>query len=98
MLELNLRLSNLNIINESLFLKNQFLRTVDIRNNLIKELPDAICELNILWKLRVDFNILEKLPCKIGNLERLEVLTASNNKITTLPESLYKLTDKLGML
>lgn len=66
-------------LNERLFLKNQFLRVVDVRNNQIKELPHSICELNILWKLRVDYNLLSELPNNIDKLERLEVLTASNN-------------------
>lgn len=58
------------------------LRIIDIRNNMIKELPESICNLSLLWKIRVDYNILEKLPENIGSLEKLEVLTASNNKIT----------------
>jgi leucine-rich repeat protein SHOC2 len=97
-LELNLRLQNLKVIAESFFTKSHFLRAIDIRNNQIKKLPDSICALSILWKLRVDFNLLEDLPRDLGNLERLEIFSASNNKITYLPESISKLGDRLGIL
>ena len=73
-------------------MKNQFLRTVDLRNNQIKVLPAALCQLSILWKLRVDYNLLSELPSEIGRLEKMEVLTASSNKLTSLPTSLFKLT------
>jgi Leucine-rich repeat (LRR) protein len=56
---------------------------------MIKELPNAICDLSILWKLRVDCNLLEHLPPYLGKLERLEALTASNNKLKNVPLSLY---------
>ncbi|CDW79052.1 leucine rich repeat family protein [Stylonychia lemnae] len=97
-LEMNLRMQSLQNLNDSFFSKNQFLRCVDLRNNQIKHLPDSLSNLNILWKLRLDFNLLEYLPNGIGKLERLEVLTASNNKLRELPKSLYQLQEKLGML
>jgi Leucine-rich repeat (LRR) protein len=62
---------------------------VDLRNNLIKELPESLCSLAVLWKIRIDYNLLEALPDNIGRLEKLEVLTASNNKIKSIPASLY---------
>ena len=51
-----------------------------------------------LSKLRVDFNLLESLPLELGRLEKLEVLTASNNIIRHLPHSLFHLTEKLQIL
>jgi len=59
--------------------KKGSLRSIDIRNNKLKYLPEYLCELPILWKLRVDFNHLESLPENIGKLQKLEVLTASHN-------------------
>lgn len=53
-----MRMSNVNQVPETLFIKNQFLRCVDLRNNQLKYLPNSICDLNILWKLRLDFNLL----------------------------------------
>ncbi len=97
-LELNMRMQNLKELNESLFFKNQYIRIVDLRNNLIKHLPDAICELSLLWKLRIDFNLLEQIPENIGKLQKLEVLTVSNNKLKTLPGSLFQLGDSLNIL
>jgi Leucine-rich repeat (LRR) protein len=49
-------------VNESLFSKNLYLRTIDLRNNQIKELPSSICDLKLLWKLRIDNNLIEELP------------------------------------
>jgi Leucine-rich repeat (LRR) protein len=57
--------------------KGHHLRSIDLRNNQIKNLPDAIGFLPILWKLRVDYNLLTGLPETIGHLTKLEVLTAS---------------------
>ena len=74
------------------------MRIIDIRNNNISSLPDSICDLNILWKLRADFNQLSELPFNIGRLSRLEVLTLSNNNIKSLPKSLFQIGDKMGML
>jgi Leucine-rich repeat (LRR) protein len=56
---------------------------------MIKELPESLCSLAVLWKIRIDYNLLEALPDNIGRLEKLEVLTASNNKIKSIPASLY---------
>lgn len=44
-----------------------------------------MCNLSILWKLRIDNNLIEHLPLNIGYLEKLEVLTASNNSIKEIP-------------
>jgi len=65
---------------------------------LIKELPECLCNLNVLWKLRLDYNLLEELPETIGKLEKLEVLTASNNMIKSIPNSIYSCGEKLQML
>jgi len=51
-----------------------------------------------LWKLRADYNLLVQLPPEIGILDKLEVLTVSNNNLRDLPLSLYHLTDKLQTL
>jgi len=55
-LELNLRMSSLQEIPQSLLQKNQFIRSVDLRNNMIRAIPEQISELSILWKLRLDYN------------------------------------------
>jgi Leucine-rich repeat (LRR) protein len=88
-------MQNMKEISESLFFKNQYLRTVDLRNNLIKYLPEAICELSLLWKLRVDYNLLEGLPENVGKLQKLEILTASNNKLKSINHSIFLLGDRL---
>ena len=77
LLELNLRLANLKDISGKLFYTNPYLRSVDLRNNRITKIPDNICELPNLWKLRLDYNYLTELPHGIGNLASLEYFTVS---------------------
>ena len=91
-------MQNLKDLQENLFSRNQFLRSVDLRNNMIAFLPSGLCDLSILWKLRLDFNLLTELPSNIGNLQRLEVFTASNNKIKIMPESFWNIREKIGMI
>ena len=88
-------MQNMKQLDQALISHNQFLRVIDIRNNLLKELPESVCNLPVLWKLRVDYNLLDGLPDNFGKLEKLEVLTASNNKIACIPASLYSRGDKL---
>ena len=97
-LEFNQRGSELTSLDDKLFLKNQFLRCVDVRNNQIKHIPESLCNLTILWKLRLDNNQLESLPQNIGALEKLEILTVSFNMIKKIPPSLFKKCHRLSIL
>ena len=54
-----------------------FIRSIDLRNNRIMRIPEKICELPNLWKIRLDYNYLTELPLKIGFLPKLEYLSAS---------------------
>lgn len=91
-IELTLRHQGLEKLSEKMLEKGSSLRTIDIRNNKLRKLPEYLCDLPILWKLRVDFNLLESLPENIGRLQKLEVLTASQNALKLLPKSLYAMT------
>jgi len=62
-----------------------FIRAVDVRNNRLTAIPDSICDLPHLWKIRIDYNYLRELPKNIGFLPKLEYFSASQNKILELP-------------
>jgi internalin A len=52
----------------------------------------------MLWKLRIDNNLIERLPESMGRLTNLEIFSASSNRLKDLPRSLFCLQDKLTML
>ena len=85
-------------ITPTLFEQNCYLRCIDLRNNRIAKLPENICDLPQLWKLRLDYNYLIELPSNIGKLQRLEMLTVSQNKLHTLPIGIFTLQEKLQVL
>ncbi|XP_034947949.1 leucine-rich repeat-containing protein 57 [Chelonus insularis] len=68
------------------------LRTLDLSQNLFKEIPDEIGIYVILKQLNLSHNKLSALPEAMGALVKLEILNASCNQISRLPDSLSKLT------
>ena len=89
--ELNLRLSNLTILQKQVFMAPQHanLRQVDVRNNRLNDLPGEICTLQYLTHLRLDYNYLQALPYSLGNLSNLQYLSTSQNRLQELPDSLF---------
>ncbi len=63
------------------------LERLDLRSNLIKEIPEWIGELQTIKKLYLTNNQLIKLPNSIGNLKDLEILKIHFNELTNLPKS-----------
>lgn len=63
------------------------LKTLDLRSNEMKHLPNQIVKLHNLVNLHVDNNDLKLLPPGIGNLKKLQSFTAANNSLTSLPGS-----------
>ena len=57
------------------------LRTLDVRGNRLRAIPDAIDRLRALEQLNMDDNELETLPASLGRLTRLRRVTASGNKL-----------------
>ena len=68
------------------------LRTLDLAENPIDALPDAIGDLAELTILYVHRLRLSTLPAAIGRLSRLAYLNASGNRITELPATIGELT------
>ncbi|XP_025079908.1 uncharacterized protein LOC112555665 isoform X11 [Pomacea canaliculata] len=59
--------------------------------NVIKSIPEAITQLQLLTHLNLSRNQLAVLPVSLCVLSSLEVLCASNNKLVSLPEEIGKL-------
>ncbi|KAK2581006.1 hypothetical protein KPH14_006056 [Odynerus spinipes] len=68
------------------------LRTLDISENKITQIPDDIGKFTLLKQLNLSRNKLTALPETLGDLSKLEGLNASSNFIETIPLSLSKLT------
>lgn len=68
------------------------LETVNLSRNQLRSLPPSICSLPCLRRLYVDSNCLESngLPAELGRLPALEVFSASDNKLETIPETFAK--------
>ncbi|TCD62485.1 hypothetical protein EIP91_006806 [Steccherinum ochraceum] len=63
------------------------LKTVDLHNNKLTVLPDALADLMSLAVLDVSHNELESLPENLWILPSLSILNVSYNILTTLPFS-----------
>jgi Leucine-rich repeat (LRR) protein len=61
------------------------LRKLDARNNKIKEISSHIKAMMCMTILRLDHNQLETIPLEIGELQFLEELSFSANKLTEVP-------------
>ena len=95
-----MRLANLNYLQGSIFLSQsyKFLKTIDIRNNRLNDLPGEICTLKHLNHLRLDYNYLQALPFSIGSISSLQYLSASQNRLYELPDSLFRSNSRLHTL
>ncbi|KAI3856579.1 hypothetical protein MKW98_003029 [Papaver atlanticum] len=65
------------------------LKELDVSFNELEAVPESLCPAATLVKLNVEnnFDDLRSLPRSIGNLEMLEELDISNNRIRVLPDS-----------
>ncbi|PKA50326.1 LRR repeats and ubiquitin-like domain-containing protein [Apostasia shenzhenica] len=68
-----------------------FVRTVDLTNNKIVELPPDINKLINMQRLVLANNVLKSLPTCVGCLQSLKTLTLDGNRITILPDELGSL-------
>lgn len=67
------------------------LRYLFADDNLLQQLPDAICSCNNLTVLSISKNRVKELPSNIGQISALKVLNIVGNCISTLPVSLLQL-------
>ncbi len=65
---------------------------MNLSRNQLRSLPPSICLLPCLRRLFVDSNNLESegLPADLGRLPALEIFSASDNKLETIPDTFLK--------
>ncbi|KAI3835086.1 hypothetical protein MKX03_016772 [Papaver bracteatum] len=86
-----LRDSKLKIFPNEVLDMDRVVRTIDLTNNKIIDIPMGISRLINMQRLILADNLIERLPVNLGKLQSLKVLTLDGNQMTTLP-------DELGML
>ena len=62
--------------------------TLNLSNNQLTTLPEAIAQLSNLSLLDLSNNQLTRLPEAIAQLSNLRLLDLRNNQLTTLPEAI----------
>ncbi|GIY14744.1 leucine-rich repeat-containing protein 57 [Caerostris darwini] len=67
------------------------LRTLDISNNKIGNLPPSIGNFTNLKSITASHIKITSIPEEIGTLKKLEVINFSNNDLTSLPASFVQL-------
>ncbi|OAY69171.1 Plant intracellular Ras-group-related LRR protein 7 [Ananas comosus] len=81
-----LRDGKLKTLPDELFQVDKFVRTLDLTNNKIAEIPPEIDRLLTLQRLVLAGNLLEFLPANIGNLRNLKAITLDGNRMSVLPD------------
>ena len=71
----------------------QSLRTLDLENKGLTEVPTYIGKFTGLVCLLLTSNRLSKLPKEVGNLSQLRDLYMSNNQFNEIPEIIFSLTN-----
>ncbi|XP_035822827.1 LAP4 protein isoform X3 [Zea mays] len=69
------------------------LRTLDLTNNKLVEIPQEIGTLANMQRLVLAGNLIEIIPANIGYLQNLKILTLDRNRISILPEELGSLSN-----
>uniref|UniRef100_A0AC34G629 Leucine-rich repeat-containing protein 57 n=1 Tax=Panagrolaimus sp. ES5 TaxID=591445 RepID=A0AC34G629_9BILA len=85
---LTLKSLNLKLIPKELAEVAPLLRSLDLSQNRITQLPQFFGTFEILKQLHLNANGLKSLPEELGNLKKLEILILSNNNLTEIPEAL----------
>ncbi|KAG8920525.1 cysteinyl-tRNA synthetase, partial [Tulasnella sp. 408] len=66
------------------------LTSLKFDHNMIRQIPDSLCQLPDLERLSGSNNHLDSLPIAIGNLRKLRALHVHNNNIKTIPASIWQ--------
>jgi Leucine-rich repeat (LRR) protein len=97
--DLDIRGNEITAIEDAVCINLAQLRKLDARANRIREVSPHIKAMMSLQVLRLDGNLLEDLPCEIGELSYLEELTFAENKVKDLhPQLFSKLCNSLRVL
>ncbi|XP_072980775.1 plant intracellular Ras-group-related LRR protein 7 isoform X1 [Typha angustifolia] len=86
-----LRDAKLKALPNELFQVDSSVRTLDLTNNKIAEIPQEIGRLINMQRLILVGNLIERLPTNLGNLRTLKFLILDGNQITVLPDELGSL-------
>lgn len=71
--------------------KMEALKILDISNNQITTISEALGEAKLLTELKANGNQIPKIPDSIVELQGLELLDFSQNKLTDLPATIGSL-------
>ncbi|GKV35548.1 hypothetical protein SLEP1_g43802 [Rubroshorea leprosula] len=66
-------------------------RTLDLTNNKLVDIPMEISKLINMQRLILAGNLIERLPINLGKLQSLKIMTLDGNQITSLPDELGQL-------
>uniref|UniRef100_A0A914YKU8 Uncharacterized protein n=1 Tax=Panagrolaimus superbus TaxID=310955 RepID=A0A914YKU8_9BILA len=90
---LTLKGLNLKTIPKELEEVAPLLRSLDLSQNRIIQLPQFFGTFEILKQLHLNANVLTSIPNELGNLKKLEILVLSNNNLIELPVALVGCTN-----
>ena len=71
--------------------ESENLKTLNLSENMLKNLPNNIGNLGSLKKLNLKANQLNSIPESIGELNEIESLILGNNNLSGLPWTIWKL-------
>ncbi|CAK9330083.1 unnamed protein product [Citrullus colocynthis] len=86
-----LRDSKLKTFPDEVLDMDRSVRTLDLTNNRIVDIPMEVCKLINMQRLVLADNLIERLPMNLGKLQSLRVMILDGNHITTLPDELGQL-------
>ncbi|MBC2899886.1 hypothetical protein CFC21_112704 [Triticum aestivum] len=88
-----LRDAKLKVVPQEVLQVGNSLRTLDLTNNKIVEVPQEVGTIVNMQRLVLAGNLIENIPANIGYLRNLKILTLDRNRITVLPEELGSLSN-----
>ncbi|KAJ0973860.1 hypothetical protein J5N97_015825 [Dioscorea zingiberensis] len=86
-----LRDRKLKAVPAEIFEVDRFVRTLDLTNNSIVEIPSEISKLISMQRLVLADNQIERLPANLGVFKSLKILKLDGNRIKMLPDELGSL-------